>query len=62
MATASPTSHVRLAFATRPKRSGTFSHRILSPRLSYLGGGEIITTLSPLTIIVPKSFVFPSSI
>lgn len=44
-------------------RSSTFGHANFSPSFSlfYIGGGDIITTLSPRTTIVPRSFELPLS-
>ena len=51
--TAPSASNVRLFSSVLTHRSSAFGH---TNSLFYIGGGDIITTLSPLTTIVPKSF------
>gem|GEM_PF-2029474 len=55
---ASPASDVGFFPREVPHRSGAFGH-YNSPRKFYTGGGDIMTTLSPLTTIVPKSLDLP---
>src|SRR5581483_5744219 len=47
-------------FAGKITHRGCAFRHLCSPS-TYFGGGEIMTTLSPLTTIVPRSFDLPSS-
>jgi len=60
--TASSTSNMRLLSSEITHWSGASGHtNSLSLSLPHIGGGDIITTLSPRTTIVPKSLESPPS-
>ena len=54
-------SYMGLFTSELAHRCSAFCHFALRFSLHYFGGGEIMTTLSPLTTIVPSSLDLPSS-